>query len=204
MEYFIKRFILIQCYLICSARKVCVQLAPLTLSSIFSTNSFHSRKIKLLTVWDTSWLSFPPFYLTLFLSFVWKASCFTRNSCPSQNKSSRSSCRLNLPQEAYLVLGIINILFQLSCNIHVCSQAEHIIALWMEMMYSPRTRIEHFISLLAFTLPIRAPRTQWGAVKSAEWYFPDVFELSSVLPLFLLYEDLFRALLEQQAINTCV
>ena len=110
MEQFIKESILIKSYLICSAPRVWLQLLSYS-PPLKSTNSFHSRKINLLTVFRHILTVFHLISFTLFLSSVWKAGCFTHKSYPSQNKSSRSCYRPDLPQEAYLVFGIINISF---------------------------------------------------------------------------------------------
>lgn len=105
------KFVCIKSYLICPTHKVWLQLATLTCSFIIVLSILFTpeRLISLLFQAYSGYIFLCSILLNFLPSFVWEASYFTFNSYPNQNKFSRSTWRLLLLQEAYLIFGIINI-----------------------------------------------------------------------------------------------
>lgn len=106
MEQFIKERILIKSYPICSALRVWLQLLSYS-PPLKSTNSFHSRKINLLTVSGTSWLSLARSLSLYFFSLSEKP--VVSRTTPIQIKTSPQGPAADLTSPRKL--GIINISF---------------------------------------------------------------------------------------------
>ena len=107
MEQFIKERILIKSYLICSAPRVWLQLLSYS-PPLKSTNSFHSRKINLLTVSGTSWLSLARSLSLYFFSLSEKP--VVSRTTPIQIKTSPQGPAADLTSPRKLTLSLASLI----------------------------------------------------------------------------------------------
>lgn len=135
------------------------------LHTLLCDHAFHFKNINLLTVSGTHWLSFPLFYLTLFLLY---GKPVVKGTTPIQIETKFQGLTEDLTSPRKLTSSLASSIFLFADFQHSIQPCrEHDDSVNGDVMLT-KDKDRAFISLVAFAVPIIPWSTNWGPDNSGE------------------------------------